>query len=176
LILGSIIYRIIRGKLIFIDRQAGEVLFKERGISGRSPSHFGQARGSLIVTVTRNQLRIRPFFPFNLMFVPELLGLEQNIPLESITELDVKQNFWKLNQTTVTFLNSKGYAQKFELYLSDFENSRMLLKQPPSLEFDSLRQWCITIALTVKKRLTVESMLLNAVNVRVFIIKNAFRC
>jgi hypothetical protein len=71
--LASIIYKIGKGKkLPMID--PNETLYRESGASGSSHKNLltrlGGARGCLVVTATKNEIDVRPSFPFNLMFLP----------------------------------------------------------------------------------------------------------
>lgn len=82
-IAASIVYRRIKGKPIF-RRPIEHPLFLETWRSGRSlrslVARFGGARNCLWVAVTGDSLRVGPYFPFNLMFLPEIYGLECTIP------------------------------------------------------------------------------------------------
>ena len=42
----------------------------------------------MIVAVTPDALVVSPKFPFNLMFLPEVYGLEHNVPLSKIGHID----------------------------------------------------------------------------------------
>jgi len=86
-ITASIIYRRIHDKPIF-PRTPESALFVERAASGVNDSHWlgriGHANRCLIVAVTGHELVVTPFFPFNLMFLPEIYGLEIRIPVSRI--------------------------------------------------------------------------------------------
>ena len=84
---ASILVRRSRGKPVLFFSVPNAV-FQERTASGCSNDRwwrrFGGANNCLVVAITRDKLVIRPFFPFNLMFAPEMYGLEHEIPLSSI--------------------------------------------------------------------------------------------
>jgi len=81
----SIVYRVTKRKsIVSIPEQ--DVLFKERWASGFTQKNLltklGGAGNCLSITLSRNALIIRPMFPFNLMFLPEVYDLEHVIPEE----------------------------------------------------------------------------------------------
>ncbi len=86
-ITASILYRRQRGKPIF-PRIPADAIFKERTASGYSLRNFlmrfGGASNCLLVAVTERELIVTPFFPFNLLFLPELYGLEYRAPNSSV--------------------------------------------------------------------------------------------
>ncbi|MEQ1726456.1 MAG: hypothetical protein ABL882_11080 [Sphingopyxis sp.] len=79
----SIVFRLNRGKPIFPKRPDG-ALFYEGWASGRSLAtlwgRIGGARNCLMITVTPKELIVTPRFPFNLMFLPEIYGMEACVP------------------------------------------------------------------------------------------------
>ena len=98
----SIRYRKKKGKLILGDPKV-QILFKEKTASGNSEKNIltkiGGARNCLKVILSETQLIITPFFPFNLMFLPEFYDLEHFINYEDI--LDIRNGF--MNSLKVTF-------------------------------------------------------------------------
>jgi len=86
-VVASIVFRLQRGKPI-IPRLPDNALFKERAASGRSLKNFltfiGGASSCLMVAVTDDELIVTPFFPFNLMFLPEIYGLEVRVPRSNV--------------------------------------------------------------------------------------------
>jgi hypothetical protein len=102
---ASVWYRRSRGKPIFPSKPTGAVFFERYG-SGRSNSSMftklGSASNCLSVAITDHALIVQPIFPFNLLFLPELSGLEYNIPRSAIR--DVTENKTLLGRTvTVEF-------------------------------------------------------------------------
>src|SRR4051812_1216237 len=83
---ASVFFRLSRGKPILFFSVPNAV-FQERTASGRSNDRWwrqpGGASNCLVVAITRDRLVIRPFFPFNLLFLPESYGLEHDVPLTS---------------------------------------------------------------------------------------------
>jgi hypothetical protein len=125
-ILVSIAYRLKKGKAILFSKVDGTVLFREFGNSGRSLTNIwgglSGARSCLVITVTGDFLYIRPYFPFNLMFMPELLGLEWKIPVNQILQAEiVKKTFWIGSRVQLTFQDSSGRIQCLELSIGNQE-------------------------------------------------------
>jgi len=95
---ASILYRRAAGKPV-IPHLPPATRFRERGASGWNDSHWlgqlGGANGCLLVAVTDRELIVTPFFPFNLMFLPEILGLEARAPLTRIRAIEDKRRFFR---------------------------------------------------------------------------------
>lgn len=111
----SILFRRLRGKPI-IPRAPANALFAESWRSGRSLSNwlgrvFGGARNCLLVYVADGAVTIVPQCPFNLMFLPEVYGLEGRVPLGGAT-CEVKQGVFR----TMLWLHFDGQP-RFELHL-----------------------------------------------------------
>ena len=68
-----------RGKPI-VPKVPASAVYAERSASG------GMASNCLIVAVTPDALVVTPRFPFNLMFLPEIYGMDHVIPLSMIRE------------------------------------------------------------------------------------------
>ena len=87
---ASIFVRRAKGKPVFpkIDPDAQ---FAEGGCSGRSlqglVSKIGGASNCLLVMVRADRLIVTPQFPFNLMFLPEIYGLDLDMPTKSIAAI-----------------------------------------------------------------------------------------
>ena len=64
-----------------IPKVPSNALYAERRASG------GMASNCLIVAVTPETLVVTPRFPFNLMFLPEIYGLEHNISRADIAQV-----------------------------------------------------------------------------------------
>ena len=117
-ITASILYRRSRGKPIF-PRTPDGALYSERMASGANNSHWlgriGGASRCLILSVTsRRDLIITPYFPVNLMFLPEIYGLEVRAPVSSIRE--IKAQRWFFMESLVIDL---GDGRSFRLFLRD---------------------------------------------------------
>ena len=120
----SIVYRVARRKnIVSVPEQ--EVLFKERWASGASQKNLltrlGGARNCLSITLSRNALIIRPMFPFNLMFLPEVYDLEHVIPRSAIKNIE----FDGPNGRGILLeFESHGARKRFELSLRRREDFR----------------------------------------------------
>jgi hypothetical protein len=84
---ASIVFRLTRDKPIF-PKRPNDAVFYEGWASGRSLAtiwgRFGGARGCLMISITPQRLVVTPRFPFNLMFLPEVYGLEAQVPRSSV--------------------------------------------------------------------------------------------
>jgi hypothetical protein len=105
----SIAFRKKCGKPIF-PKAPPEAIFSERGCSGRSLDtpwgRIGGARNCLLVALTPKKLVVIPTFPFNLIFLPEIYGLDHNLDISAIREvLDRKGLLGK--HVTITYANPK---------------------------------------------------------------------
>jgi hypothetical protein len=65
---------------------------------------FLNANGCLVVAVARERLVIRPFFPFNMMFTPELLRLEYDVHVVFWDDDGERCEFSALLKDPATFL------------------------------------------------------------------------
>lgn len=77
---ASVVFRRSKGKPVF-PTVPSDALFVDKWASGRWASNC------LLVAVTDKALSVIPKFPFNLMFLPEIYGLERTIPLGAIREV-----------------------------------------------------------------------------------------
>ena len=82
----SVFHRLWTGKPIF-PRIPANANFAERGALGDFASNC------LLVAVTDTTLIVVPQFPFNLMFLPAIYGLERNIPLATIKVVEIVKGF-----------------------------------------------------------------------------------
>lgn len=86
-IIASAWYRRANGKPIF-PRVPADAVFYEHWCSGRSLRNWltriGGARNCLIVYIRANELTVTPKFPFTLMFLPEIYGMDVSTPLALI--------------------------------------------------------------------------------------------
>ena len=94
----SIAYRLLRKKPIFFF-SVREARFIEGMASGYSNDRwwrrFGGVRNCLVVAVTGDRLVVRPWFPFTLMFLPELSGLELDVALTDVLSVTVSTGAFK---------------------------------------------------------------------------------
>lgn len=116
-IVVSIGFRKRRGKPIF-PKAPADALFSERYCSGRSLqtpwARLGGARNCLLVAVTPKKLLVTPLFPFNLIFLPEIYGLEHAVDITNIREAVVRRSL--LGQS-VTVAYAEPKVQRIELRL-----------------------------------------------------------
>lgn len=116
-VLVSIAYRRRAGKPVF-PKVPRDALFAERWTSGRSLDHllarFGGARNCLLVAVTSDELIVTPCFPFNLMFLPEVYGLELSVPAMAVRDVAAQRRFWG---RTVTITTASKRERRIELRL-----------------------------------------------------------
>jgi len=125
-IVFSIYYRKKKGKIILGDPKV-QILFKENTGSGSSNKNiltkFGGARNCLKVILSDNQLIITPFFPFNLMLMPEFLDLEHYIIYDDI--LEIRKGF--MNSLNILF-RINGESREISLRLKQKEQFLSILK------------------------------------------------
>lgn len=96
-IAASVWFRRANGKPIMPMRRA-DAEFCEGGCSGRSLrnifTRLGGARNCLLVQVSGDELIITPCFPFTLLFLPELFGLDLRTSTASIASVEPMQRLW----------------------------------------------------------------------------------
>lgn len=113
----SIIFRKRRGKPLFPKAPDG-ALFSERRCSGRSLqtpwAKIGGARNCLLVAVTPKKLVVTPLFPFNLILLPEIYGLDHNIDISAIREAFDRKSILG-RSVTITYADPK--VRRIELRL-----------------------------------------------------------
>jgi hypothetical protein len=119
LMAASVVYRRSRGKVIYPTRPK-DSLYYEGWASGRSNTNLftkvGGANNCLMVAVTPDFLIIQPRFPFNLMFLPELLGLEYRIPKVDVRGVEKKGGLFGKG-VEVHFVDADGGSRSVRLYL-----------------------------------------------------------
>lgn len=114
----SVLYRRRSGKPIF-PRAPATATFVEAWASGRSLKNvltrMGGARNCLLIYIADGMLTVVPVFPFNLMFLPEIYGLEITVPINKIRVEQIDGLFGKRLRITV-----QGSTQEqIELSLRD---------------------------------------------------------
>ncbi|MDP3401837.1 MAG: hypothetical protein Q8R97_12015, partial [Brevundimonas sp.] len=96
IVTASVFMRRQRGKRIFATSPVG-CIFEENRTSGRQLGGIralGGASNALKVCVTRDTLFIMPCFPFSLMFLPEVWGLEHEIKLRRIQTIEERSGLF----------------------------------------------------------------------------------
>jgi len=116
---ASIIFRLSREKPLWPSAPS-DARFVERHASGSCLDtlwgRLGGARNCLLVTLTPAELYVTPQFPFNLMFLPEIYGLEARVPygrIRNCTPIDK----WYGKSVRIEFTRSSGADSTFSLIL-----------------------------------------------------------
>jgi hypothetical protein len=106
-VLASVVHRRSKGKPILFHG-VPDATFVETSASGHSNrtwyTRLGGASRCLVVAVTGGRVIIRPRFPFNLMFLPEIYGLEYEVPVTQIARIE--QGRW--GRVRVVFQHPEG--------------------------------------------------------------------
>jgi hypothetical protein len=121
IVTASVIFRRQRGKRIFATSPVG-CIFEENRTSGRELGGIralGGASNALKVCVTRDTLFVMPCFPFSLMFLPEVWGLEHEIKLRRIQSVEERSGLFG-RSLVVHFADDK----RIELRLRDPDGFR----------------------------------------------------
>jgi len=132
---GSVAYRKARGKPVLFFGVPG-ASFQERNASGHSKSsllsRLGGASNCLVVAVVRDRVVIRPWFPFTLMFLPEIYNLEFEFRVQDVVNATpVKSVFG--NRLDLSFRNSAGETEAVALYLRNPDRFVESLGRPASI-------------------------------------------
>lgn len=118
-VVASIIYRKSRGQAILPSKPKNS-LFYEGWASGNSNRNIftklGGAHNCLLVAVTPDSLIIQPRFPFNLMFLPEIYGLEYRIPGLNIRTVEKTGRIFGKG-VEIQFIDVGGGEKSVRLYL-----------------------------------------------------------
>ena len=132
---GSVLYRISRGKPVLFFGVRG-ASFQERNASGRSNrsvlTRFGGARGCLVVAVVGDRVVIRPWFPFTLMFMPEIYNLEFEFFVRDIVDATTVESFAG-KRIDLSFRNSAGETEAVALHLRNSERFLEVLNRPTAI-------------------------------------------
>jgi hypothetical protein len=118
-IAASIIYRRSQGKPIY-PRKPKDALYFESWVSGHSRRNIftmmGGARNCLIVAVTPETFFVCPNFPFNLFFLPEVYGLEYEVPRKNIYSVKSHDGFFT-KSVRIELESQPGERCTIQLYL-----------------------------------------------------------
>jgi hypothetical protein len=120
----SLGYRYFRGKPIWFVSLNSPV-YVERGASGFADQPwfrrlFSVARHCLVVGVTTEHLVVRLSFPFNLFFFSELSGLEIELPLHQVKEIEPFRSVVGRG-ARIRFTDTRGRSRSLTVYLRDPE-------------------------------------------------------
>lgn len=117
----SALVRVRRGKPVFAHVPK-DAIFTEKWASGRSfrnlITRFGRANNALLVAVTPTKLIVRPHFPFTLLFLPEIYGLELEVTPSQLRGAEERQVLWRKSVVVEYALPGRGDEQ-MELRLKD---------------------------------------------------------
>jgi len=140
-VLASIVHRRVHGLPVFF-RTVSNADFVENAASGHSNrtwyTKLGGASRCLVVAVDRGRLIVRPQFPFNLMFLPQVYRLEHELPVDRVSSVVFKQGRFR-NRMDVQFRDTDGADERLTLYLDrpdDFLNA--LKRHSPSIAIERL--------------------------------------
>ncbi len=116
---ASAIYRRRVGKPIFASPPQ-QYKFLETWTSGRSLKNLitriGGASNCLLIAVTSEALVIQAHFPFTLLFLPEIYGLDVIIPRRTIRTVNASSDAFG-KKVVVAFQNTSGTLESVELRL-----------------------------------------------------------
>ena len=116
---ASVVYRRARGKpVLFFGIRGAQ--FLERFASGFSHdtwyTRLGGASNCLVVAVSERRLIVRPWFPFNMLFLPEIYALEHEIPLAQVMDVSVTK-WWGHRRVVVRCRDSENQERALSLFL-----------------------------------------------------------
>lgn len=118
-VLASIIYRRRAGKPV-IPRAPADAVFVERGCSGSSQrnllTRLGGASNCLLIYVAEQNIHIVPQFPFNLMFLPEVWGLEMSAEVSKVSVSAPARSF---GRASVILKVHEPHPKAFRIWLRD---------------------------------------------------------
>lgn len=125
---------ILRNRLrgsIFPDELPTGVIFRERFASGRSFrsmfTRFGGASNCLEVVVTEDELWTRLGWPGRILFTGAEFGLENRIPLSSITS--IARSGIPRRRVTVSYRDAAGTLQRLEVNARNMDGFLLALQQ-----------------------------------------------
>jgi len=128
----SAVYRWRHNKPL-LTRKPTDASFLETWTSGHSNrsilTKLGGARSCLLVAVTPNHLVVRPHFPFNLLFLPEVYDLDYVIPRKDIRSVKEKARTFG-NSIEVVFSSSSAEQRSIELRLRHPKQFLKVLESP----------------------------------------------
>jgi hypothetical protein len=123
----SVIYRLRKGKPILRPKSLTD-RFSETWRSGSSHrnllTRLGGARNCLWITVTDEEILVGLHFPFNLMFLPEIYGLEYRIRGSDVLSVDELSSFLLGKRMRVRFRSPARGEEIFEVAVKDVNGFR----------------------------------------------------
>ena len=120
----SAIYRTNKGKpvLFWSVPDADFVVHFASGHAGRKWFlGFGGASNCLVVAVAHGRFIVRPWFPFNLLFLPEIFGIECDVPLEWVTSASCSDSRFSIHRIVIDFHDELLQPHTISLLVRDPE-------------------------------------------------------
>lgn len=102
----SAVYRTNKGKPVFFWSipDADFIVHFASGHAGRSVfSALAGANSCLVVAIAHGRFVVRPWFPFNLLFLPELFGFECDIPVDWVVSVEYPFSRFSLRRVLVRY-------------------------------------------------------------------------
>ncbi len=102
----SAIYRTKKGKpvLFWTVSDADFIVHFASGHAGRSwILCLAGASNCLVVAVAQGRFIVRPWFPFNLLFLPEIYGLECDVPLDWVVSVDLSESRFSVRRISIEY-------------------------------------------------------------------------
>ena len=130
-LIASINYRRVRGKPMFwppmIDAMSVESWASGSG-DANAIARFGGANNCLRVGLNRRRFQAAPHFPCSALFLPEVFGLEIDLPVARLLSLEHKRRWWT-QVLDVGYRDDRGRAHTLSLRLRDAEGFRRAFEQ-----------------------------------------------
>jgi hypothetical protein len=123
-------YRAKKGKpvLFWTAPEAHFVAHFASGYSGRGiAASFAGASSCLVVAVTSDRFVVRPWFPFNLLFLPEIYKLEAEVPLTNVNSVEWTRMAIVFRAIRVKFVDQSSNSRTLTLRLRGAEELHRLL-------------------------------------------------
>lgn len=130
----SAIYRSNKGKpvLFWTIPDADFIVHFASGHAGRKWFlGFGGASNCLVVAVAGGRFIVRPWFPFNLLFLPEIFGIECDVPVERVTSVDCSRSHFSVYKIVIDFRDELMQTHTISLMM---RNPERLLEFLPTTE------------------------------------------
>ena len=126
----SVIYRTNKGKPVFFwsVSDAEFIVHFASGHAGRSLfSALAGASSCLVVAIAHGRFIVRPWFPFNLLFLPEICGLECDVPLDWVVSAECSESRFSVRRIVVQYQDELLQTHTLSLRFRDPERLFSLL-------------------------------------------------
>jgi len=124
------IYRANKGKPVFFWSvpSAQFIVHFASGHSGRSLlSALAGANSCLVVAIANGRFIVRPWFPFNLLFLPEIYGIECDVPLDWVVSAECPDSRFSVRRIVVQYHDEFLQTRTLSLRFRDPERLLSLL-------------------------------------------------